>query len=145
MPVARQPKRLGLAQTLYQAENGLILILVGAVRAPGADHRAAKEGVALDDCLLYRIPDTIEVARPNRIVRLPHVGWLRGPDSEQVDNVQLAAFPMPTEAQAFADGRIIDLTVRCGGIEHDERGDTAAIGDPSIQVITVLAVCGKDG
>ncbi|MGA2702483.1 MAG: hypothetical protein ABSH35_15485 [Isosphaeraceae bacterium] len=61
MPVPRGPKRLGLAHALDPAENGLILIHVGAVRAPGADHEAAEVGIDLVDGHVDGMPDTIEV------------------------------------------------------------------------------------
>jgi hypothetical protein len=52
---------LGLAHALDPAENGLILIHVGAVRAPGADHEAAEVGIDLVDGHVDGMPDTIEV------------------------------------------------------------------------------------
>ena len=118
--VARQAQAHRLAQVRDPVKKHLVLVHERTVHAPSTDDRAWDRIIPR---FFDRVSHVNSILGSHRIIGFPQLGRIGRAEGKEVGDVQRGAAPACAEAQAFADGRIIDLVIGRARIEHDERRD----------------------
>jgi hypothetical protein len=95
--------------------------------------------MAGSDRALHGFLNPPAIQRADRITGSPQLGWVRGPEGEEVGNNQPTAAPSTSEPKTFSDSRVIAVSVRHGRVEHDEASRAIVRAYLTSQQVAVLA------